>query len=671
MIGDSGLPIQWVPVPSRSSRRAARPPIPARSRFGDPLFFRTPGRHLLPDVGRFDQEGGVARRMDLVTQGGTRDAELERALDRTVADSIPLAAVALGGLYAALIPTHLFLLRYPEAGSLAAICAVAAVLFLGVRGLLGFRSVPEGWGHAVGALFCVFLVVVAYLHLLLTGEARETTSMIFIVIAVGLFFLDLGWFAAVAALALSAWMLAAGDRLAESDWIYFGVSLLVATGLAGTVLVIRRSNFARVERLRSQERVRQIELESALDQNERSRLEGDSARRSAEEAIVQVKESEERFRRLAEATFEGVVFYREERILDANPRAAHIFRVSVAQMVGDPILNLVDPGHVRAASNFLLGRTMGVEAGVAETLEVEGRRYDGTLFPAELAVVDSLHRGENARVVVVRDVTNQKRAEQMLRRALEEAEANSRAKSSFLANMSHELRTPLNSVIGFANILIKKHHDVATSREADYLRRIQVNGEHLLALIEDILDISKIDARRMEVVREPVDLEELVGEVVGMLELQARKRGLELDSRVPPDLRPAIADQRRLKQVVLNLAGNAVKFTQEGGVTLRVEAHAVTGRPLRILVEDTGIGIPAEELDEVFTPFHQIDGSQARSFGGTGLGLAISRSLCELMGFELSASSQLGVGSVFSIELDSARTSPPPLVESPGGTTAT
>jgi PAS domain S-box-containing protein len=606
--------------------------------------------------------------MDLVTKGGTREAELERALDRTVAESIPLAALALGGLNVALIPAHLFLLRYPAAGSLAAICAVAALLFLGVRALLGVRSVPDGWGHAVGALLCVFLVVVAYLHLLLAGEARETTSMIFIVIAVGLFFLDLGWFAAVAALALSAWVLAAGDRLGEPDWIYFGVSLLVATALAATVLVIRRRNFARVERLRTLERVRQIELESALDQTERSRIEGEAARRSAEEAIVQVKESEERFRRLAEATFEGVVFYRGERILDANPRAAQIFRVSVAQMVGDPILNLVEPEHRRAASEVLLGRRMGIESGVAETLEVEGRRYDGTRFPAELAVVDSHHRGENARVVVVRDVTNQKRAEQMLRRALEEAEANSRAKSSFLANMSHELRTPLNSVIGFANILIKKQGAGATAREADYLGRIQANGEHLLALIEDILDISKIDARRMEVVREPVDLEELVGEVAGMLELQARKRGLELVCQVPPDLRPAIADQRRLKQVLLNLAGNAVKFTHDGGVALRVEADRETGRPLRLLVEDTGIGIPAEELDEVFAPFHQIDGSQARSFGGTGLGLAISRSLCELMGFELSASSQLGVGSVFSIELERGRSPAPAVAEDPGET---
>jgi PAS domain S-box-containing protein len=596
----------------------------------------------------------MAGHVDLVDRERSRNPELDRSIDRAVAEAIPVALLALGGLYAALVPTHLFLLRYPERLTLAAVCAVAAVLAVAARAFLRRRPIGPGWGHPVGALLGLGLVVIGFLHLVLTGEPRETSSLVLVILAAGLFFLDLGWFAAVLAAVLSAWVLAAGARLGDPDWVYFGVMLLVSGVLAGTVLVVRRRNFARVERLRSQERVRQIELESALDQTERSRAEGEAARRSAEVAIVQVKESEERFRRLAEATFEGVVFYRGGRILDANPRAAQIFRVSVSQMVGDPILNLVAPEHGAAASELLVGRHAGLETGASETLEVEGRRYDGHLFPAELSVVDSSYLGEEARVVVVRDVTNQKRAEQMLRRALEEAEANSRARSSFLANMSHELRTPLNSVIGFANILMKRHDGALAERELDYLRRIQGNGEHLLALIEDILDISKIDAQRMEVVREPVDLDELTAEVAEMLELQARKRGLRIVRDVPGDLRPAVADQRRLKQVVLNLAGNAVKFTPDGSVTLRVTAEAEGGRPLGIEVVDTGIGIPANELEEIFAPFHQVDGSQARSFGGTGLGLAISRSLCELMGFELSATSEMGKGSTFRIDLEPA-----------------
>jgi PAS domain S-box-containing protein len=594
----------------------------------------------------------MAGRIDPVGRGRSGTLELERSIDRAVAESIPVVLAALSGLYAALVPVHLLLLRYPARIPLALICLGAAAACLAARLVVERRPIPLGWGHPSGAILAVALVGIGYLHLVLTGEPRETSSLVLIVLALGLFFLDLGWFTGVVATVLAAWVVAAGPRLGQSDWVYFGVTLLIASVVAGTVLVVRRGNFARVERLRSQERVRQIELESALDQTERARLEGEAARRSAEQAIVQVKESEERFRRLAEATFEGVVFYREGRILDANPRAAQIFRVSVSQMVGDPILNLVAPEHAARAQELLVGRHVGIETGASEMLEAEGRRYDGHLFPAELSVVDSLFRGEEARVVVVRDVTNQKRAEQMLRRALEEAEANSRAKSSFLANMSHELRTPLNSVIGFANILMRKSDGALGERGVDYLRRIQANGEHLLALIEDILDISKIDARRMEVVREPVDLDELTAEVAEMLELQARKRGLKLARDVPADLRPAVADQRRLKQVLLNLAGNAVKFTQEGTITLRVTTDAEGHRPVSLEVEDTGIGIPAAELEEIFAPFHQVDGSQARSFGGTGLGLAISRSLCELMGFELTARSELGRGSVFAIVLE-------------------
>lgn len=189
-------------------------------------------------------------------------------------------------------------------------------------------------------------------------------------------------------------------------------------------------------------------------------------------------------------------------------------------------------------------------------------------------------------------------------------------------------------------------------REVDYLRRIQANGEHLLSLIEDILDLSKIDAQRMEVVREPVDLSELFEEVVRMLDLQSRKRGITIEAELPEGLRPAVADQRRLRQVLVNLVGNAVKFTKEGGVTLRAFQDPDSGRPTRIEVVDTGIGIPEAQLDEIFSPFHQVDGSQARSFGGTGLGLAISRSFCELMGFELDATSRVGHGSTFSIHLE-------------------
>ena len=607
----------------------------------------------------------MARRLESWTtpgfmgrEGGTQ--ELDRALDRNVSRAVPPIVLALAAYYLLLSAFHMGVLGSEGHGVLAWATGGSALVLLLARGGLHLRPSLAGRGHLAGALVAVLVLANAYLEIVLTGAPWSTMYALLVLLWVGLFFLDWGWFALVAVAALAGWFLAASPHLPDREWFHFGLSLLMATGLSAIVLHLRRGNLVRLEELRMKERVRQIELESALDQTERARKGGEEARRAMETAIVQVKESEERFRRLAEATFEGVVFYRDGKILDANPRATQYFGIAVSQMVGDPVLNLLAHEDREGARDGLLAPLGPGDRVRAEQMEVSARRYDGSLFQVELSVVDSLYQGHPARVMVVRDVTNQKRAERMLRRALEEAEANALAKNTFLANMSHELRTPLNSVIGFANILLKKQAGSLPLRELDFLRRIQSNGEHLLSLIEDILDLSKMDAQRLEVVREPVDLEALAGEVVRTLDLQARRKGLELTVDVPPDLSPTMADHRRLRQVLLNLVGNAVKFTAEGQVAIRVITNPDRGRPLRIEVEDTGIGIPAGELDEIFTPFHQVDQSRARAFGGTGLGLTISRSLCDLMGFQLGARSIEGGGALFIVDLE------PDLLPSPG-----
>jgi PAS domain S-box-containing protein len=521
--------------------------------------------------------------------------------------------------------------------------AAAALLLLWL--VLRRRGVPDGRAQLVGTAVGAGTLLVLLYQIQVTGEPRETTFLLLLILVAGLFYLDIAWFSAFVAMVLGGWLLVAGSEVVLPEWAYFGTALLIATALAAVVLRVRILGVTRLEGFRREERLRQLELEAALEQTEHARKGEEEARKALEDALVQVKESEERFRRLADASFEGVVIYREGRIVDANARAAELFSVAVPQLMGDPVLNLVARPDRERSQGFLLREAAGQGS---EAMEVEGRRSDGTRFPMELSVVDSTVQGRPARVLVIRDVTNQKRVEGVLRRALEEAEANSRAKSSFLANMSHELRTPLNSVIGFANILLKRMDDEASPRNLDYLKRIVANGQHLLALIEDILDLSKIDARRMELQVESVDVGEVVGEVVQTLEFQARKKGLALRSRLPGKLHPIRADRRRLKQVILNLVGNAIKFTQEGRVEVRVIGDD-DGAPARLEVEDTGIGIPAEKVEEVFAPFQQVDASHTRAYGGTGLGLAISRSLCELMGFDLDVQTRLGEGSVFHI----------------------
>jgi PAS domain S-box-containing protein len=254
-------------------------------------------------------------------------------------------------------------------------------------------------------------------------------------------------------------------------------------------------------------------------------------------------------------------------------------------------------------------------------------------------------------VLFGKDVTPRVRAEEALRVAKDEAVAANKAKSDFLANMSHELRTPLNSVIGFTNILLKNKEGRLSDKDVGYLERVISNGKHLLELINEVLDLAKIEAGRMDLVIEPVDLGELVVETVQQLEGQVKvKEGtVALVADVPPDLASVDTDSAKLKQVIINLVGNALKFTHEGSVTVRLDVGSDGRTPIAIAVQDTGIGIPQDRLDAIFEAFQQAEAGTARKYGGTGLGLAISRSICLLMGYDLIVESEVGRGSSFTI----------------------
>jgi PAS domain S-box-containing protein len=251
------------------------------------------------------------------------------------------------------------------------------------------------------------------------------------------------------------------------------------------------------------------------------------------------------------------------------------------------------------------------------------------------------------------DITDRKRAEEALRHAKEAAEEANLTKSQFLANVSHELRTPLNSVIGFANILLKNKTQNMSTADLNFLERIQVNGRHLLALINDMLDLSKIEAHKVELQLAPVALDVLVKETVSQQEALIGERPITFFAEVPQTVAPIETDGEKLRQVIINLIGNALKFTERGSVTVRVVTHPANHRPLRIEVADTGIGIPKDKLAMIFNAFQQADASTARRFGGTGLGLTISQALCGLMGFHIEVASELGCGSTFSIVLSS------------------
>ncbi len=242
--------------------------------------------------------------------------------------------------------------------------------------------------------------------------------------------------------------------------------------------------------------------------------------------------------------------------------------------------------------------------------------------------------------------------EQVLLQAKEAAEAASRAKSVFLANMSHELRTPLTAIIGYSELLQIDAQEQGNQAALADLDKIKRSGTHLLQMISDVLDLSKIEAGRVDLVYEACDPHTLAEELVASVQPIAERGGNSVRIELASDCGSITTDLGKLRQVLLNLLSNAAKFTQNGAITLRVACEARDGRRwLRIDVSDTGIGIAPEDLGQLFHEFHQLNADISRKYGGTGLGLALSQRFCQLLGGEITVASQLGVGSTFTVWL--------------------
>ena len=310
-----------------------------------------------------------------------------------------------------------------------------------------------------------------------------------------------------------------------------------------------------------------------------------------------------------------------------------------------PFVEFVHPGD-REATNREAARI----AEGAQTLYFENRYIckDGGVRWLYWTATPDLEEG--LIYAVARDMTQRKEWEEALSNAKEEAELANHAKSDFLAAMSHELRTPLNSVIGFAKVLLADKTANFSERQSSYLERIGANGEHLLELINEVLDLAKIEAGRVVINYESADLGDLMKEVIAQFDPQIAGSSTTLEVEIPDDAGPMIVDVRLLRQILFNLIGNAVKFTARGSVTVRLLTDRA-GRPRAIEVVDTGVGIPHDKLGTIFESFEQLDSSTSRSYQGTGLGLSICRSLCSVLNYRLNVESEVGEGSTFRLDL--------------------
>jgi PAS domain S-box-containing protein len=383
-----------------------------------------------------------------------------------------------------------------------------------------------------------------------------------------------------------------------------------------------------------------------------SPLESDGQRYliSAVRDITYRKKAEEKFRGLLESAPEAMVIAdRAGRIVLVNSQAEKLFAYPRAEMLGKPIEMLVAERRRESyrSDYFQDPRMYPMGSGA----DLFGLRSDGSEFPMEISL--SPIETEDGILVSssIRDVTERKRFERALQeKNIELANAN-QAKDRFLATMSHELRTPLNAILGFTGTLLMKLPGPLLPEQERHLRTVQASGRHLLSLINDLLDLAKIESGKVELELTPIGCAGVIDEVVTSLRPSAEAKGLKLDASVDPGDLSAHADRRSLTQILLNLAGNAIKFTDRGTVFILATRSPEDGKKIAIQVTDTGTGISIEDQAKLFQPFSQVGGGRSQ---GTGLGLHLSRKLAGLLAGEIRLQSAPGQGSTFTLLLEEA-----------------
>ncbi|MCE1185325.1 MAG: response regulator [Rhodocyclales bacterium] len=379
--------------------------------------------------------------------------------------------------------------------------------------------------------------------------------------------------------------------------------------------------------------------------------------------------SEARNRAMAEAALDCMISIDERgRITEFNPAAERCFGYARQEALGRPVVRLLFPRPLWPAMESRLQETLqkGPALSTGDKVEITAQRASGEGFPAELAVACTSTEAGRLLTVYVRDISERKHTETLMRQAKEAAEANSRSKSDFLANMSHEIRTPMNAIIGMTELALDTALD---TEQREYLSLVKGSADALLGIINDILDFSKIEAGKLDFEHIDFSLRGCIALATRTLQQKAAEKDLLLITEIAPELPDRLmGDPHRLRQVLINLLSNGIKFTQRGEIRLRVEAATTPDTPagqlaLHFQVHDTGIGIAEDKQKLIFEAFSQADSSTTRRYGGTGLGLTISAQLVHAMGGRIEVNSTPGEGSTFHFTVPLEPAPVQPLVE--------
>lgn len=399
---------------------------------------------------------------------------------------------------------------------------------------------------------------------------------------------------------------------------------------------------------------REIEIVRELARSVMVEIELTAQISAREQADLALQLSEIRTRMIIDSALDAVVFIdNDSSIIEWNPQAEETFGWTRDEILGKKLFDTIIPHDFRDGhrAGMIKHQETGVGPILGKRIEIVGLHRSGSTFPIELTVSPAEVEGNLTYSAFVRDITNQKKTQAELLQAKEVAEEAAMAKTTFLANMSHEIRTPLNSIIGLTSLLLDTQLD---PEEHAHIRTIYSSGHTLLEIINNILDYTKLEADKMTLEKTPFSIRRLMREVREMLIHQANVKGIKLEYAVEPGIPNVfLGDVTRLRQILINLVTNGIKFTAQGFVAFKVRATSTTedSCDLEFSVEDTGIGIQEELLDKMFSPFTQLDASTTRKYGGSGLGLSICRQLVERMDGRIWVESEVGTGTVMRFTL--------------------
>lgn len=368
----------------------------------------------------------------------------------------------------------------------------------------------------------------------------------------------------------------------------------------------------------------------------------------------ELNNSEMRMRSIVANLADALIIIDEKGIVqEFSPAAETMFRYSTQEIVGKNIKMLMPEKHAADHDDYLAHYLKtGEQRVIGKNREIVAVRKNGESFYAELAVSETLIDNRVIYIGLIRDITARKQAEKELAVAKKMAEEANKAKSSFLANMSHELRTPMNAIIGYSEMLAEDAEDDGLDEMIPDLNKINSAGKHLLALINDVLDISKIEAGRMDLHLEEFNVADMLSEVLSTAQPLFDKNSNQIEYSLDDGIYVIYADLTKVKQVLFNLLSNAAKFTHEGIINVKGSLSEENGQQyLLMAVTDNGIGIAEDKLEHVFDEFSQADSSTTRDYGGTGLGLALSRNFCQMMQGDIILQSEVGKGSTFTVKL--------------------